>query len=106
MAVIGAGRTARESRAAAAKMIPAAEVQRQRLVVCVDVVEVEAGLQLMVAAKQAERVEHLVAVVLPRLRREALAADAGDAEDLERRSALIVRRRTARRSRDRASRPV
>ena len=61
----------------------------------VDVVEIEARLELMRAGEIADGVEHLVALVLARLRRKALAPDAGHAEHLERRPALVLERARA-----------
>ena len=68
--------------------VAAAEVQRQRLLLVIDVVEVEPRLELMLAGEQADRVEHLIAIVQTRLRREPLPADARDSEHFERRPAL------------------
>jgi hypothetical protein len=55
----------------------------------VDVVEIEADLGEMPGAGEVERVLDLIALVLARLRSEALPADAGHTDDLERRSALV-----------------
>src|SRR6185295_15849209 len=68
-----------------------AEMQGQRGVLGVDVVEVESGLDPMAAPQVADGVRDLDALVEPGSGGEALAADARDAGDLESRASLVVR---------------
>ena len=58
-------------------------MKRQRLVQPLDDADVGANLEQMPAPAVAERVDELIADVVPRRGREALAAEAGDTRDLD-----------------------
>ena len=70
--------------------VASTKVQRKPPVRVVDVVEIEAGFQLVTARVVADRIEHLVAIAQPRLRSESLPTDARDAEHFERGTALTL----------------